>query len=443
MQVTGSASLPSGTLNLTVNTNADLSILPDFNRDIYGAGRVTVSAMVQGTFVTPLIEGQATLQNASFNYNGISNGISNANGVVAFNGNTAVIRNLTGESGGGKVTVTGFAGYSNDFRFSLRATGNNVRVNIQQGVSVVSRADLRLAGTSQNSTLSGTVTVDKVTYDPRSDIGSILTRAAPPVQSPTTSSPVLENMRLDIRVRTSAGLAVQATLAQNLQANADLRLQGTAAEPGVLGRVTINEGKLVFFGATYTIDTGSIGFYDPNRIQPILDLSLETQAQGVNVVIRVTGPIDNMNLSYTSDPPLQFQQIVSLLASGKTPTTDPTLLANNPQSAAQTTQQMGESAILGAALADPVSSRLSRVFGVTQFKIDPSFASGTEIPTTRLTLQQRITSNLTFTYTAAVDDPNGQIIRIEWAFSPRWSTVANRDENGIFTVNFFYKRQFR
>ena len=104
---------------------------------------------------------------------------------------------------------------------------------------------------------------------------------------------------------------------------------------------------------------------------------------------------------------------------------------------------MGESALLGKAIAEPVSSRLERVFGVTQLKIDPSFTSGTEVPTARLTLQQEITQNLTFTYTSALDDPNGQIIRIEWAFSPQWAAVANRDQNGIFSINFLYKRQFR
>jgi hypothetical protein len=36
---------------------------------------------------------------------------------------------------------------------------------------------------------------------------------------------------------------------------------------------------------------------------------------------------------------------------------------------------MGESAILGQAVADPVSSQMQRVFGVTQFKIDPSFSA--------------------------------------------------------------------
>jgi translocation and assembly module TamB len=121
---------------------------------------------------------------------------------------------------------------------------------------------------------------------------------------------------------------VQASLAQNLQIDMDLRVRGTAARPAILGRVNITDGKLVFFGNPYTINRGSIGFYNPVRIQPILDLSLETQTQGVDVTLRVTGPLDNMKLSYTSDPPLPFQEIISLLAAGTTPISDPTILAN-------------------------------------------------------------------------------------------------------------------
>jgi translocation and assembly module TamB len=178
------------------------------------------------------------------------------------------------------------------------------------------------------------------------------------------------------------------------------------------------------------------------RIEPTLDISLETQAQGVDIVLRVTGPVDNMKLTYTSNPPLQFQEVISLLAAGKTPTSDPTLLANQPLQSQQSFQQMGESAVLGQALANPVAGRLQRVFGVTQLKIDPTFQTGSSTPTARLTLQQRITGNVTFTYTSAVDDPNGEIINVEWAFNPQWSAVATRDQNGIFSLNFFYRRQF-
>jgi translocation and assembly module TamB len=142
----------------------------------------------------------------------------------------------------------------------LHVNASNVRVRLEQGVSVGADANLNLTGTMEGSVASGTVTIQQVTYNPKSDFGSLLSRTAPPVQAPATPSPLLDNMRLDIRVRTSDSMAVQASLAQNLQSDADLRIRGTAAEPGVLGRVTINEGQLVFFGSTYTVNTGTISF---------------------------------------------------------------------------------------------------------------------------------------------------------------------------------------
>jgi translocation and assembly module TamB len=413
------------------------------DQDIDSAGALVLAATVRGSTSQPQVNGTLELRSARLHYARFTNGISNANGTIAFNGNSASIRNLSAESGGGTINASGFVGYAGALRFGLRASASRVRIEIQPGASAVAAADIRLTGTTDHSVLAGTVSIESLNYLPQSDLGSILSRAAPPVQAPSAPSPLLDNMRLDIRVRTSPALAVQSSLAQNLQADADLRIRGTAAEPGVLGRVNISEGQLVFFGSTYTVNSGSIGFYNPVRIDPILDISLETQAKGVDVVLHVTGPIDNMKLSYTSDPPLQFQEIVSLLAAGKTPTSDPTLLANQPSAPQQSFQQMGESALVSKALADPVSGRLQRVFGVSQLKIDPSFTSGSQLPSARLTLQQQISSNLTFTYVTALNDPNSTVVRVEWAFNPRWSAVATRDENGIFSINFFFKKQFR
>jgi translocation and assembly module TamB len=443
IQATGAIPLSTKNFDLNVKANSDLAVLQKVNNDIVSSGSIVLAAAVRGTMERPLVNGQLELKNASLNYTEFPNGISNANGLIAFNGNSASIRNLTAESGGGKITLGGFAAFRDTLRFGVRANAANVRVRVQRGVSVVSTANVNVTGTTQASVVSGTVTIDRVTYAPQSDFGSILYRAAPPVQTPKAPSALLDNMKLDIAVRTSSATAVQASVAQNIQADADIRVRGTASSPGVTGRVSITEGELVFFGSTYKVNSGTISFYNPLRIEPVLNLSLGTQAKGVEVTLNVTGPVDNMKLSYSSDPPLQFQEIISLLASGKTPTSDPTLLANEPSQPPQSFQQMGESQILSKAVADPLASRLERVFGVSKLKIDPTFTGGSELPQARLTLQQQVTSQLTFTYVTALNDPNTQIIRAEWALNPHWSAIASRDQNGIVSLNFFYKKQFR
>jgi len=440
-QATGSIPLRGQAMNVNLNGNVNLALLKSFSEDIDSSGTIALKTTVRGTFKDPLVNGQAELHNGTVNYAGLPNGLANANGVIQLNGNAAAFRDLTAESGGGKLTLGGFITLTNGVRFGLRVNGSKVRVR-SQGVSIIADSNLNMTGTPDNSTISGTVTVNGVNYAAQADLGSILTAAAPNVQS-ATSSPLLDNMKLDVRVQTTSATAVQSSLAENLQIDADLRIRGTVTHPGMLGRVTVNEGQLVFFGSTYTVNTGTIGFFNPIRIEPVLDLNLETQAKGVDVTLRVNGPIENLTLSYTSDPPLQFQEIVSLLAAGTTPTSDPTLLANQPSAPPQSFQQMGESAILNKALADPIAGRLQRVFGVSQLKIDPTFTSGSELPQAQLTLQQRVASNIMLTYVTALNNANAQTIRVEMTLNPQWSAMATRDENGIFSINLLYKRQLR
>ena len=423
---------------LSIDGNADLGILQDTNRDFYASGLLALNAKVRGSLAQPLLNGQIELKNANVNYAQSPNGLSNANGVILLNGTSATIQNLTGESGGGQVALSGFAGYnSNAATFNLQAKANRVRVRVS-GVSVTSDADILLTGNSKRSLASGEITLHKISYGSSSDAGSFLTRAGTPPSTPSSPSPLLAGMRLDVRIVTAPDLRVVTTYADRLGIEANLAVRGTAASPGVLGNVSITDGELVFFGNKYTVNTGTVNFYNANTIQPIVNFSLQTVAQNVNVVLGVTGPVDNLALSYRSDPPLTFQQIVQLLATNTTPN-DPTIAARQPAPAQQSLAQMGSSAILGQAVANPLASRVQRVFGLSAFKIDPSVAGANGQPTAKLTLEQKIASAVTFTYITDVTQTNSQIIKVEWALTPKLSAVGLRDYNGNVSIQFFYK----
>lgn len=430
-------------LRVKITAKSDLALLQQMSSNIYSSGDVAADVDLRGTFAQPLANGKVELRNASVNMLDSPNGISNANGTIVLNGTTARVRNLTAESGGGKITLTGFASLTGTtVRYSLRANGTKVRTRFA-GASVTSDLAIALNGTLQHSLLNGTVTITRVALAASSDAGSILSSAATPPETPSAPSGPLQGMRLDIHVVTSSGLSVQTSVARNLSANADLTIRGTITNPGALGQVVVTQGNLVFFGNEYTVSRGVINFYDPTKVDPVLDISLQTSVQGVNVTLGVTGPIDNMKLNYRSDPPLRFDEIVALLAAGKTPTSDPAIAAQQPRPPSQSIAQMGESAIVSQAVAAPISSRLQRVFGVNQIKIDPTFTSGSTLPQARVTLQQQISPTILFTYTTDVTDTTAQIIRVEWAFTPRFSAVATRNEFGILSLDFFWKKQLK
>jgi translocation and assembly module TamB len=438
IKASGSVNLsnPKSPLSLTLRANLDLGLLQDANRDFYSSGSADLDTTIRGSFAQPVANGKIQLKNASLNYAQMPNGISNANGIILLNGTNASIQNLSGESGGGKVDFSGFVGLGNRVpNFNLKATASNVRVRYS-GISATSDGSVTLIGNIRRSLLSGTISIERLEYASSSDAGSLLSAASTPPTAPSAPSPFLAGMRLDVRILTAPNIQVSSTYANRLSVLANLTVRGTATSPGMLGRVTVTDGQLVFFGNTYTVTTGTINFYDPDSISPVLNISLDTEAQGVNVTIGVTGPMDDLKLSYRSDPPLTFEQIVQLLATNTTPA-NPVIAAHQPAPRQESVTQMGESALIGQAVANPLASRVQRVFGLSQFKIDPSISNAAG-PSARVTLQEKITSNITFTYISDISQINGQIIRIEWDLTNNLSIVGLRDYNANVSIEVFY-----
>jgi translocation and assembly module TamB len=372
----------------------------------------------------------------------LPNGISNANGLIAFNGTEAVIQNLTGETGGGKVSLTGFVAYGPpQMQFRLQATASRVRLAYPQNVTTQVNARLTLAGTTTRSVLSGNVSVLSFVLQENADIGSLLSQAAAPPTVSRPSAGLLAGITFDVRIVTAADVQFRTSITQNLEATADLTLRGTIDHPGMFGRIAITQGDVIFFGGRYTITQGSIQFFNPNQINPTIRIDLETMTQGVTVTLTVSGPMDRLQLSYHSDPPLRFDEIVALLVTGRTPTTDPVLA---PYAApGQNLQQQGLSALLGQGIANPVTGRLQRLFGVTRVSVNPMVTGITNTPQATLTLVQQVTPSITLTYVQDVSSSNPLTVQVEWAFNPRWSILVQRDIYGELNLNFLYKRRFR
>jgi len=435
-------------LNLRANGAVDVGLAHLFDKDLSSSGTVQLNANVRGSFDQPQVTGRADLQNVNLAYAGVPNGISNGNGRILFDGSRATIESLTAQTGGGTLKLAGFAAFAGpSLAFRLEANANGVRVRYPEGVSSVSDAALTLTGTSERSVLAGDITIQKIAYNPRSDLGSILSSGAP---APTSSAPtgVLAGMQFDVRIQTSPDITFQTGLAQDLETEANLRLRGSASNPALLGRVIVTQGTLTFFGNKYTINQGTINFFNPVKIEPVLKIDLETKARGVDVTLTVSGPISKLNVTYRSDPPLQFSDIVGLLATGKTPS-DPTIAARQTDTQ-QSWQQVGASAIVGQAIANPVSGRLQRFFGVSKLKIDPLLpglggggSSSSGSAGARLSIEQQVTPNIIFDYVINTNSTSSQLVRVEWAFSKQWSAVILREENSAFGIDFQYKKSFR
>jgi translocation and assembly module TamB len=428
--------------NLRAEGTVNLAIARSFNKDFSSSGALALNATLRGDRNAPDLSGRATIQNAELHYADFTNGLANASGEIVFSGSRATIQSFHAESGGGKIEATGFVSLTaGTLNFRVEAKAQQVRVRYPEGVSSISDAAITAAGSSQRSEIDGVITIHRVSINPRSDAANILASAAQPIKTPVVRTGILSNMNLNIRVETAPDVAVQTSVAQSLEANANLTLRGTLTNPALLGRINVTQGELNFFGNKYSISQGTISFFNPARIDPILNVDFQTKARGVDVIITVSGPMDKLNVTYRSDPPLQFGDIVSLLATGRAPS-DPTLAVRDT-GRTQSYQQLGATALLGQAIASPVSGRLQRFFGVSRLKIDPQLTGITGSPEARLTVEQQITPEILFTYITDVSSTSTQLIRVEWSLNPRWSAILVREENGYVGLNFAYRKRFK
>jgi translocation and assembly module TamB len=445
LSLSGTAAFQAGTpgvLDFHARGDVNLAVARSFSDDLTASGVLSLDAAIGGQWTAPDLRGRAVMRNGEFRYGDFSNGLSNVTGEIQFTGSRATVESLTAETGGGRLSATGFAALSgSSLNFRIEAQARGVRVRYPEGVSSLSDAALIFSGTPERSQVSGNITVSRVAITPRADAASILAASAEPLKTASAGNSFLSNMNLDVQISTAADVALQTSLTQSIEADASLRLRGTVTSPAVLGRINVTQGELIFFGNKYTINQGSISFFNATRIEPVLNFDLETKARGVDVVLTVSGPMNKLNMSYRSDPPLQFSEIVALLATGRTPS-DPTL-ALSSTSQPQSFEQLGASALIGQAIANPVAGRLQRFFGVSRLKIDPQLTGLTASPQARLTVEQQVTPELLFTYVTDVSSTSTQLIRVEWAFNPRWSAILVRDENGYVALDFAWKKGFR
>lgn len=432
--------------DLAIQGRINFSILQLFNPDLLGAGASIIDVTVKGPVTEPQVAGRLELRNASLFLRDVPNGVDDANGLILFDRNRATVQNLSGKSGGGDISFEsgsflGFRGSALVYR--LQATARNVRYRSEDGISVTADGSLALVGTSQSSVLSGSVSLTRAAFNPRTDVGALLASTTTPVAA--APNQYLQGVQLDVRVQTQRTLEVETALTRNIQADADLRVRGTPDRPILLGHVTVNSGQIEFFGNKYSINRGEINFNNPAKIEPVINMDLSTQVRGITVDISFSGSLNKLNFSYRSDPPLEASDIVALLAVGRTPST------SGPLAASQTSTNLnnsylglggGSNSLLAQAIA-PNSGRLQKFFGVSHIKIDPQLTDVTIIPQARLTMEQQVSSDVTLTYITNLAVTNQQIVRVQWDFSKKWSAVALRDENGAFSIDFQYRKRFK
>jgi translocation and assembly module TamB len=428
-----SGSLPvqgAGDMNLSANGTLDLGLLQDWTGGGHSSGQVDVELTAKGKKTEPVIQGRVRIANAVYTSDSLPVGIESLNGDISIDGNRLQIAKLSGTAGGGTVSVSGSATYGNNTSFNLALGATSVRVR-QNGVRAVVDANLAWSGTTTTSILGGRVTVDKLSFNQGSDLAEIISQLSGD-NTVSDSSSSTHSVKLNVAVQSSNNLNL-ASSQLSIGGSANLNVVGNLADPIILGRVALTSGEVFFLGKRFEIQNGTIAFANTVRTEPVVSLYVNTVVDQYTITINLSGRVDHLKTSYTSDPSLSTADIINLLAFGQT-TADAASNTTSPAS-------LGAESAVASAAGSQVASQVQKLTGISQLTLNP-LAGNNQNPGSQVAIQQRVSGNILLTFGTDVTDAQNQTIQVQYQVKRNVSVSVLRDEFGGYGFDVRYHKAF-
>lgn len=311
-------------------------------------GIVTGNVAVGGVLGKPVIQGTLDLANAGLRFKGNRfPGIESVTAKVDFALDRVVLRNLRGTSAGGSFQADGSLAITGGKpgNLDVRLRGDHLLVLRNDLLILRANADLRLLGTWEKATLSGTVgAVDSIFYRDIEllPIGSPFTTPAAArvpridvVRAPTATVPEpFKSWQLNLQVRSQDPVLIRGNFATG-EITGGIAIGGTFGSPSPNGVFRIRDFRAALPFSTLSVPYGTATFTPATGFDPILEIRGTAEPRPYRVTIYAYGRASDPQLILTSTPPLPENEIMTLLATGTT-----TQGLVNPQAASSRALQL-------------------------------------------------------------------------------------------------------
>jgi translocation and assembly module TamB len=411
---------------LSAQGSVDVRILKIVAPNVKSSGILALDLRSSGSAAKPTIQGQLQLKDVALTTTDAPMGVEKLNGTLDITDDRVQVLKMTGQVGGGQVSVRGSITYRPTVQFNLALQGQSVRLRYPEGLRSVLEANLAFSGTTEASTLNGRVLIDSLSFTPDFDLAKFGDQFS---TGNTLSQPgFADTIKLAIGVQSQESL--NATSSQiSIEGRAALQVGGTAANPVITGRTTLTSGELFYRSVRYQLQRGVITFDDPNETHPVMNVSVTTTVEQYNLTLTMRGPLDKLKTSYVSDPPLATADVINLVARGKT--------TQESNAASRSTDSM-----IASQAASQVSGSVQKLAGISSLQIDPLIGGNNQNPSARVAIQQRVTKNLLFTFSTDVSQPGSEMVQGQYQINKRWSVSMARDQLGGVSVDGRYHTRF-
>ncbi|MDH7973583.1 translocation/assembly module TamB domain-containing protein [Sphingomonas sp. AR_OL41] len=288
-------------------------------------GPVAIAADVGGRVDDPQIKGVVQAKGARMESGTIGAVLTNVQATGRFGGSRLVIEQFAADAGkGGRVTGTGAFDFAGEQGLGIDMTmqaDHAVMIN-RDDIGATITGGLTFKSNGQGGLISGDLRLDRSRYR---------------LGQATAASTVPQLNVREINVPGGAGgeeeeaprvpwrLAVHARAANQLMVtglglssewSADLQIAGAPDNPAISGRADLIRGDYQFAGREFQLSRGIIRFAGEVPANPSLDIAANGDTTGLSATIRVTGPAQKPDISFSSVPALPQDELLSRLLFG-------------------------------------------------------------------------------------------------------------------------------
>ena len=418
-------------LKIDLHGTLEAALLQLFVPDLRAGGQIVVAGNLAGTMAAPHFTGTAEFQNASARIPGFPQALDAITGTLVFREDRIDIDSIRFRLGGGQIVLGGSVALEGMSPKSVRITmqGTEVAIRYFEGLTLEANFTLLLSGDLERSILTGDVIVNRALYFKDTDIGTALLNAVLARRSvtPVVSASWQDKVGLRVHLTSDNTLAIRNNIA-DVTGGADIEVNGTLANPAILGLVTLNEGgKVRFQDIDYRVVRGSINFQNPFRIDPFFDIALEARVSGgisevesgpIDVTVTLTGTLDRMTPSITSDPPASDITLFSLLGLGA--------LTRNTPTGPLTAGTAGRS-LLFQSVSRLINSNGLSLFDSFAISPDAGDLDKTGDPGTKVSFEKQISNTVRILVIYNTRDSRNRV-SLEWQVTPDWVLQFTNDQ---------------
>jgi autotransporter translocation and assembly factor TamB len=412
------------------------SALPDIS------GSVRLSADVGGTTAKPDIRGEILLDQIGFTIPQLLQKLHNVRGKIVITPEALKLEKIQGSLETGRLELTGYVTLKDlgPAMIKLDLVANALPVRVPDIMNISLQSNLRLSGTPEKAFLEGDLIILEGVYYKDINVslveGITQKRRQVDPQKPAATHPLLKNLNLDVSIRRRNPFLLDNNLAY-LDINPDIRIAGTADQPLIQGRTTIESGTIQYHRKTFTVEKGVIDFINPYELEPTMDIESTVKIRKWLVTMTLYGTPDNMVLTLTSDPPEEDGDVISLLILGKTTRE----LISSEGGTSRSAEHMAAELI-----ADTFREDIKKITGLDFFEVETERDDEPEEESegVMVTVGKKLSDRLTVKY--ALDSRTGDMIQraiSEYQLLENIILSAFQDSAGIFGGELQYRLEFR